>query len=67
MSSSVVVSSPRDKQNTVLEKVDKNFNSTVGFEKSSYQKRRFSQRPDYDIVSHKNLDPKMSVDKHVLY
>ena len=29
--------------------------------------RKNSQRPNYDIVNHSNLDPKYSVDKAVLY
>jgi hypothetical protein len=29
--------------------------------------RKNSQRPNYDIVNHSNLDPKYTVDKAVLY
>ena len=29
--------------------------------------RRNSQRPNYDIVNHSNLNPKLTVDKAVLY
>lgn len=69
MSSSVVIKTSREKQNTTLEKpmINPVFSSTVGFKESPYHKRRMSQRPTYDIVNHRNLDPKTNVDKHHMY